>query len=127
MFNQNIDEETNKYASQVLGLKKVQHKSKSTYGFFVQRTTTTITEKEEFRVKNDAFRMLKSGGKKNGYYVEFYASFPGLRVGYSFSESRSLDHKLFKINQKNIYRNVIKNSSVYDIEFKEEIKKIFSK
>ncbi|MFN3453753.1 MAG: type IV secretory system conjugative DNA transfer family protein [Pseudobdellovibrio sp.] len=127
VFNQNIDEETNKYASAILGLKKVQHKSKSTSGFFVQRTTTTITEKEEFRVKNDAFRLLKSGGKKNNFSVEFYASFPGLSLQYSFQESSNLDHRKYQVNQKNIYKYVVKNTSIYDVNFKEEIQKIFNK
>ncbi len=121
VFNQNIDEETNKYASTVFGLKKVQHKSKSTSGFFQPKATTTITEKEEFRVKNDIFRALKSGGKRNNYCVEFYASFPGLKMQYSFQESKYLDHKLFKLNQKNIYKNVVKNRSIYDVNFKDEI------
>ncbi len=127
VFNQNIDDETNKYASTVLGTKIVKHKSKSTHGFFLQQSSTTTTEREEFRVKNNAFRVLKSGGIKNKYCVEFYASFPGLRLQYSFDEARYLDHRLCTINQNDIYKHVIKNRAIYDVNFSEELKKYFKK
>lgn len=127
VFNQNIDEETNKYASTVLGTKTVKNKSVSTQGVFLEKNSTTITEKEEFRVKNNAFRLLKSGGIKNNYCVQFYASFPGLRLQYSFDETRALDHRLCTINQKNIYKYVMKNNRIYDVNFSEELKKYFNK
>ena len=127
IFNQNIDEETNKYASTVLGLKKVQHKTESFTGFWSSRRTITMSEKEEPRVNFDAFRRLKSGGQNNGFRVEFYASFPGKKLHYSLSEGSYLDHKKFEINQKNIANYVIKNTHIYDSNFQEELKKINSK
>lgn len=118
VFHQNTDEDTNKYASQIFGLKIVKHKSTNSGGFWSSKYSVTESEKEEFRIKNQDFRTLKNGGKKNQFKVESFVSFPGAFLQLCFRTGESLDNKKVALSQKNSYASVIKNKSHHDIDFK---------
>lgn len=77
IFHQNIDLETNEYASKTIGTKKEKVVSTSSKGAFSSEVTKNVSYRDAPIFKQEDFLNLKSGGPTNKKLVESIVFVPG--------------------------------------------------
>lgn len=99
IFHQNVDLETNDYASKVLGTKKVKTKTIQSKGPFSADYGESTSEKEVPNVKIDEFVKLKSGGPANRKIVEAIVYSPGGKFSFDWINWHFRDWLKIRIKQ----------------------------
>lgn len=122
IFHQNVDLETNDYASKVLGTKKVKIKTIQSKGPFSSEYSQSTSEKEIPNFKAEDFLRLKSGGPSNRKVVEAIVYSPDGKLSFDWINWRFRDWLKIKIKQGNYAH--LRNPSVGKLEpnFQEYLK-----
>jgi hypothetical protein len=95
IFHQNIDAETNKYASDSIGTKKEKLVSTSTKGFMSEEVSKSVSYRLVPVSLPEAFIGLKSGGPKHRKLVEAIVFSPGSGLFFDFINLGTKDwHKI---------------------------------
>jgi hypothetical protein len=79
VFHQNVNDETNKFASRALGTKKVRVTSTTSKGIFSGEASENVSYRNEATLSPESFVSLKVGGHNNANVVEAIANIPGGR------------------------------------------------
>ncbi len=101
IFHQNIDLETNDYASKLLGTKKIKIKTIQSQGPFASEYSESTSEKEVPKFKTEDFLNLKSGGPSNRKIVEAIVYSPGGKLSFDWIQWRFKDWFKIRVKQGN--------------------------
>lgn len=101
IFHQNVDIETNDYASKLLGTKQIKVKTIQSKGPFSSEYSESTSEKEVPKFKSEDFVELKSGGPSNRKIVEAIVYSPGGKLSFDWINLRFRDWLKIRVKQGN--------------------------
>jgi hypothetical protein len=101
IFHQNVDLETNDYASKLIGTKKIKIKSTQKKGIFSSEVSENTSEKDVPLFKPEDFVRLKSGGHANRKIVEAIVYSPGGKLSFDWINWSFKDWLKIKVKQGN--------------------------
>lgn len=118
IFHQNIDAETNKYASDSIGTKKEKVVSTSTKGVMSEDVSKSVSYRLVPVLLPESFIGLKSGGQKHRKKVEAIVFSPGSELFFDFINLGTKDwHKITVTQGKYAYFRK-KSDDKLDVNFK---------